>query len=78
MNDYVHKVGKRKVKAISFHATKENFLEGCRFNDSLGALSPGRKIHIAKGVYFFQTHQEADRQRENWLVKGIASAVGQR
>lgn len=75
MNGYVHQVGKRKQRAISFHATAENFLEGCRFNDSLHALSPDGKIHIPKGVYFFRTHEEADRQREEGVVKSVASAA---
>ena len=74
MNDYAHKAGNRKEKEISFHATAENFLEGCRFNDSLHALANGKPIGISKGVYFFRTHEEADRQRVDYLVKAIAAS----
>ena len=74
MNSYVHKVGNRKENEISFHATAENFLEGCRFNDSLHALAVGKTMQIPKGVYFFRTHAEADQQRTDYLVKTIAAA----
>ena len=73
MNDYVHKAGNRKEKEISFYATAENFLEGCRFNDSLHALAAGKPILIPKGVYFFRTHAEADQQRMDYLVRAIAA-----
>ena len=75
MNSYIHKVGKRREPEISFHATAENFLAGCRFNDSLRALSTDGKIHIPKGVYFFRTHQEADRQLEENVVKSISGTT---
>ena len=74
MNNYVHKVGKRKEKEISFHATAENFLEGCRFNDTLHALANDKFLNIPKGVYFFRTHKEADQQRMDYLVKTIAAS----
>lgn len=77
MNEYVHKVGSRKEREISFHATADNFLDGCRFNDSLHDLANNRSIGIPKGVYFFHTHEEADRQRIDCLVKTIA-ALNQR
>jgi len=74
MNDYVHKVGNRKEIEITFHASAENFLEGCRYNDSLHALADGNHIGIPKGVYFFRTLEEADRQRMDYLVETIAAA----
>lgn len=74
MHNFVHKVGNRKEKEISFHATAENFLEGCRFNDSLHGLAAGKTIQIPKGVYFFRTHEEADQQRTDYLVKAIAAS----
>jgi len=74
MKEYAHKAGSRKEKEISFHATAENFLEGCRYNDSLHALADGKPIGIPKGVYFFRTLEEADRQRMDYLVKTIAAS----
>jgi len=73
MSDRVHTVGKRKPKAITFHATAENFIEGCLFNDALHAFPTGNRLYMPKGVYHFRTHREADEHRMHYRVKGIAA-----
>lgn len=73
--EYIHIVGSRQQQELSFHATAENLLEGCRFNDSLHSLSPEPRLHIRKGVYFFRTHEEADRHRMECLTDAIAATA---
>ena len=78
MHDIKHRVGKRKERPITFHATAENFIEGCQFNDELHALPTGRILHMRKGVYHFRTHEEADAHRTDSLIRGIADTARQR
>lgn len=78
MNDYLHKVGRRKEKAISLHVSAKNFLEGCRFNDALHALPTGRVLHMRKGIYHFHTHAEADAHRIDSLIQGMVAMARQK
>lgn len=78
MIDYLHKVGRRKEKAISLHASAENFLEGCRFNDALHALPTGKVLYMRKGIYHFRTHAEADAHRTDSLILGMTAIARQK
>jgi hypothetical protein len=78
MIDSVIKVGKRKEKTISWHASAEAFTEGVQFNESLQSLPSGGDTFIPKGVYFFKTHQEADKHRNECLIRGIAALATSR
>ena len=78
MNDFKHKVGKRRERPITFHATAENFIEGCRFNDALHALPTGRILQMQKGIYHFHTHADADEHRIDSLIRGIAAIARQK
>ena len=78
MHDFKHRVGRRKDRPITFHASAENFIEGCRFNDALHALPTGRVLHMQKGVYHFRTHEEADAHRIDSLIQGIVITARQR
>jgi len=78
MKDYVHKVGRRKKKAISLHASAENLVEGAQFNDSLQSFPTGKNSCIPKGVYYFKSHQEAEEHRIACIIRGITAAAESR
>ena len=78
MTDSVKKVGKRREKTISWHASAESFIEGVKFNESLQSLPSGGDTFIPKGVYFFKTHQEADKHRNECLARGMAALAASR
>ena len=75
MEQPVIKVGKRKIRSISLHASGEAFIEGSRFNESLQSLPTGNQTFIPKGVYFFKTNQEADKHREACLIQGMVQVA---
>jgi hypothetical protein len=77
MNDFTHRVGNRRERPITFNATAEYFIEGCRFNDALHALPTGRILHMQKGIYHFRTHAEADEHRIDSLIRGMAAIARQ-
>jgi hypothetical protein len=78
MEQSVIKVGKRKERSISLHASGEAFVEGARFNESLQSLPTGNQTFIPKGLYFFKTNQEADSHRETCLIQGMAQVAASR
>ncbi len=75
MNESVIKVGKRNIRRVSSNASSEAFIEGSKFNESLQSLPTGNHTFIPKGVHFFKTNQEADKQRETCLIQGMAKVV---
>jgi hypothetical protein len=46
--------------------------EGAHFNEEVHRLPTGNTTFIPKGVYHFRSHEEADQQWDECLVKGIA------
>ncbi len=78
MEKQVIKVGKRKERNISLHASGEAFTEGARFNESLQSLPTGTQTFIPKGVYHFKTNQEADSHRETCLIQGMVRVASSR
>ena len=78
MKNSVIIVGKRRKKTILWHASAEAFIEGVQFNESLQSLPSGGDTFIPKGVYFFRTHQEADKHRNECLVRGMAALAASR
>lgn len=78
MEKQVIKVGKRKERNISLHASGEAFIEGARFNESLQSLPTGNQTFIPKGVYYFKTNQEADSHRETCLIQGMVRVATNR
>jgi thioredoxin reductase len=66
-------IGKRKERAISFSASAVLLAEGARFNDEIHRLPTGNTTFIPKGVSFFKTHEEANRDQLDCLVNGMAN-----
>jgi hypothetical protein len=67
-------VGHRKERPLSFNARADLFIEGVRFNDTLGHLPTGNTTGIRKGVARFRTHEEANAA---WL-EGVAEEMARR
>jgi hypothetical protein len=51
-------------------------VEGARFSESVARLAPTG--FIAKGVYRFRTHEEANRHQQDCLVRGMALLAARR
>ena len=71
-------VGRRKERPISFHASAELLVECARFNEEMMKLPTGDTSFIPKGVYFFKTHEEANRHWEDCVAKGMAKIALER
>lgn len=65
-------VGHRKEQPPTFSASAELLAEGARFNDEIHRLPTGDTTFIPKGVYFFKTHEEANRHQMRCLAEGMA------
>lgn len=74
----VHTVGHRKEPQITFSASAALLKEGARFNDEIHRLPTGNLTFIPKGVYYFKTHEEANRHAQNCLVRGMALIAQER
>lgn len=71
-------VGFRTEQPLTFSASAELLLEGARFNDEIHRLPTGNLTFIRKGVYFFRTHDEANRHQEQCLIEGMAKIALER
>lgn len=60
-------VGNRSVKPIQLHSSPFLFEEGCRFNDEMHKLPSGSRVCMAKGMYRYRSHEEANRHWEESL-----------
>jgi hypothetical protein len=71
-------VGKRKQQAITYAASGTLLAEGARFNDEMHGLPTGAATFLPKGVYFFKRHEDANRQQQDCLTRGMALIARQR
>ena len=71
-------VGHRQQHPISFSASATLLVEGARFNDEIHQLPTGDQTFVRKGVYFFRTHEEANRHQLQCLVDGMARIAQER
>lgn len=71
-------VGQRKQRAITFSASGELLAEGARFNDEIHRLPTGPATFIRKGITRFKTHEEANRQQQDALIRGMAQITLQK
>lgn len=71
-------VGHRNELPIAFSASAELLAEGARFNEALQHFSHGRTGYIPKGVYFFKTHEEANRHQLDCLAAHMARIARER
>ena len=68
-------IGHRKEQLILFSASAALLAEGAHFNEEVHRLPTGNTTFIPKGVYHFHSHEEADRQWDECLVKGMAQTA---
>lgn len=68
----IRTIGRRKEPLITFSASGELLAEGARFNDEIHRLPTGNTTHIPKGLYFFKSHEDANRFDLECLAKAMA------
>jgi hypothetical protein len=71
-------IGHRKERPITFSASAELLAEGARFNDEIHRMPTGNETFMPKGLFFFKTHEEANRQQMDNLIKGMAKIARER
>lgn len=71
-------VGRRCERRITFHASGEALKEFARLMETSSGLSGGASTFIPKGVYRFETPEEADGQRTECLAAGMAALAAAR
>ena len=71
-------IGHRKEHPISFSASAELLREGARFNDEIHRLPTGGTTRIAKGIYRFKSHEDANRQEMDAIVSNLAQTALER
>lgn len=71
-------IGHRKERPITFSASAELLAEGARFNDEIHRLPTGNFTFIPKGIFRFKSHEDANRQQLDNLVKGMAQIALER
>jgi len=67
-------VGRRVVGEPALHPSAELLRVTAAINETLGALLPGGRTCMPKGVYRFRTLDEANRKQDEWLAQGMAEA----
>ena len=71
-------IGQRKERPVGQEASGKLLAEGARFNDEIHRLPTGHLTFMPKGVYRFKTHEEANRQQQDGLIKGMAKLEADR
>lgn len=71
-------VGTRKERTIEFFATGELLEAGARYNDQMNTMFGPQVTPIARGVYRFKTHEEANRQADEARAKRMAAIAASR
>ena len=61
---------------MALRPSAERLQAACAINESVAALLPRGRIAAPKGVYFFRTLEEANRQQEAWLAELMAQGRG--
>ena len=67
-------VGRRVVREPALRPSAELLCVAAAINETLCALLPGGRTAVPKGVYRFQTLDEANRQQAEWLAQAMAEA----
>lgn len=68
-------VGRRGERPIAFSASAALLAEGARFNEEFQKLPVGKLTAIAKGVYRFKSHQDADLHSQDCLAACLIQAA---
>ena len=66
-------IGKRKLRSVSSRASGALLKQGAMFNDELHKLPTGNSTFIPKGIYRYQSHEEANKHWEDCLIEGVVS-----
>ncbi len=69
----MHTVGHRRPPPINICASAEQLAVGARFNDEIQRRPCGNSKFIAKGIYRFETHDEANLHQSECLARGMAA-----
>jgi hypothetical protein len=69
-------VGSRREQPLEAQASGALLAEGARFNESIARLA--RSTFVAKGVYRFKSHEEANRHELDCLAQGMAGLAAER
>ena len=73
----MRQVGSRREPEMVERASGLLLAEGARFNEALSRLAP--TTFIPKGIYRFRSHDDANRQQLDCLVRGMGLlALGRR
>ena len=73
----MRQVGSRREPEMVEQASGLLLAEGARFNEALSRLAP--TTFIPKGIYRFRSHDDANRQQLDCLVRGMGLlALGRR
>lgn len=65
----MRQVGVRREPEIVAQASGLLLAQGARFNEALSRLAPS--TFVAKGVYRFRSHEEANRHEQDCLARGM-------
>ncbi|MBI2297327.1 MAG: hypothetical protein HYU76_15140 [Betaproteobacteria bacterium] len=65
-------VGRKIVREPALRPSAELLRSAATINDTLKALLPGGRTCMPKGVYRFQSLEEANHQQAEWLAQAMA------
>jgi hypothetical protein len=65
----MRRVGSRREPELTTQASGVGLADGARFSEVLSRLSP--TTFIPKGIYRFNSHDEANRHAQDCLVRGM-------
>lgn len=65
-------VGSRKLPEISIAASGLLLRRGCEVNDALHSLPTGNTTYFPKGIYRYNTFEQANQHWISCIAKGIA------
>lgn len=69
-------VGNRVQYRIDIEPSIANLLAGARWNTDMQRLTPHFRLPIARGVYRFGSHEDADAAWQKVIVAALASRHG--
>jgi len=72
----MRRVGSRREPELTAQASGPSLAEGARFSESVSRLSP--RTFIPKGLYRFNSHEEANRHEQDCLVRGMGLLAAER
>ncbi|MDR2187369.1 MAG: hypothetical protein LBE62_04855 [Azonexus sp.] len=71
-------IGRRRERPLGQPPSGDLLAAGARFNDEVHRLPTGDTTFIAKGIYRFKTHEEANQHQLDCLIRGMAKIARER